>query len=64
MVAHCLLVEGARGLTLVDTGFGTDDLAAPHRRLGTGFVRLMGLALDPAETAVAQVRALGHSPET
>jgi glyoxylase-like metal-dependent hydrolase (beta-lactamase superfamily II) len=60
MVAHCLLVEGAHGLTLVDSGFGTADLAAPHKRLGRGFVRMMGLSLDPAETAVAQVRALGY----
>jgi glyoxylase-like metal-dependent hydrolase (beta-lactamase superfamily II) len=63
IVAHCLLVEGPSGLTLVDTGFGTGDLAAPRQRLGRGFVSMMGPALDPAETAVAQVRALGHRPE-
>ena len=63
MVAHCLLVEGPRGLTLVDTGLGTGDLAAPRKRMGSAFVKMMGPALDPAETAVAQVRALGHHPE-
>lgn len=62
MVAHCLLIEGPRGLTLVDTGFGSDDLAAPRQRLGLGFVKGLGPALDPAETAAAQVRALGHDP--
>ena len=31
MVAHCLLVERADGLLLVDTGFGTDDIADPSR---------------------------------
>lgn len=33
MVAHCLLLETADGLVLLDTGFGTGDLARP-RRLG------------------------------
>jgi glyoxylase-like metal-dependent hydrolase (beta-lactamase superfamily II) len=58
LVAHCLLVEGERGLTLVDTGFGTADLA--EKRMGRAFIRLAGPALDPAETAVAQVRAAGY----
>jgi glyoxylase-like metal-dependent hydrolase (beta-lactamase superfamily II) len=58
LVAHCLLVEGDQGLTLVDTGFGTADLA--QKRLGRAFVRLTGPSLDPAETAVAQVRAAGY----
>lgn len=62
MVAHCLVIEGAAGLTLVDTGFGTGDLANPRKRMGTPFVKAMRPALDPAETAVAQVRALGHDP--
>lgn len=58
MVAHCLLVERDRGLTLVDTGFGTADIA--ERRMGRAFIALMGTALDPAETALAQVRAAGY----
>lgn len=61
MVAHCLLVERPGGLLLVDTGFGTGDLADP-RRLGQPFRALLRPALDPAETAIAQVRALGHDP--
>jgi glyoxylase-like metal-dependent hydrolase (beta-lactamase superfamily II) len=61
LVAHCLLVEGADGLTLVDTGVGTGDIADPGR-LGGPFVALVGAALDVDETAVAQVRALGHDP--
>ena len=61
LVAHCLLIEGESGLTLVDTGFGTADVADPAR-LGRGFVAALGAALDPAETAYAQVQALGHRP--
>ncbi len=62
LVAHCLLVEGDDGLTLVDTGIGTADVADP-KRLGTPFVKLVGATLDRRETALAQVRALGFSPD-
>ena len=60
LVAHCLLVERAAGLLLVDTGFGRDDVAAPAR-LGRPFVAGLRPALDPAETAAARIEALGHS---
>lgn len=59
IVAHCLLVERPDGLTLVDTGFGRDDIAAP-RRLGRPFVAALRPALIEAETAAAQVVALGQ----
>ena len=61
MVAHCLVVETADRLVLVDTGFGTGDLAHPKRRLGVMLPALRP-ALDPAETALAQLRELGHKP--
>jgi glyoxylase-like metal-dependent hydrolase (beta-lactamase superfamily II) len=61
MVAHCLLVERPEGLLLVDTGFGTGDLADP-KRLGQPFRALTRPALDPAEPAVARIRALGLDP--
>lgn len=59
-IAHCLLVERAEGFTLVDSGFGTADLADP-RRLGTPFLAGMRPALAPAETALAQLQALGYA---
>ena len=61
LVAHCLLVEGADGLTLVDTGLGAGDVADP-KRLGGPFVKAVGATLDLDETAVAQVQALGYAP--
>ena len=61
MVAHCLLVERPEGLLLVDTGYGSDDVADP-RRLGLPFKALVRPALDLAETAAAQIRALGLDP--
>jgi glyoxylase-like metal-dependent hydrolase (beta-lactamase superfamily II) len=57
-VCQCLLVEGADGLVLVDTGFGIDDTRDP-RRLGRFFNATIRPRLDPAETARAQVEALG-----
>lgn len=62
MVAHCLLVERDHGLVLVDTGFGSGDLASPRQRLGAAFLAIMRPSLDLAETAREQVRALGHEP--
>lgn len=62
MVAHVLLVERPDGLLLVDTGFGTDDLADPGR-LGAPFRAAVRPDLDPAQTALAQVRALGFAPD-
>lgn len=63
MVAHCLLVETERdGLVLVDTGFGTRDVSGASG-LSRPFRTLAGPTLSHAETAVAQVQALGYSPD-
>ena len=62
MVCHVLLIETNDGLVLVDTGLGTGDIADP-KRLGGAFVKVLGAALDPAETAVAQVQALGFAAD-
>ncbi|TDV42225.1 glyoxylase-like metal-dependent hydrolase (beta-lactamase superfamily II) [Actinophytocola oryzae] len=59
LVCHVLAVETGDGLVLVDTGFGTADIADPRRRVGV--VRfLVHPALDPAETAVRQLTELGY----
>jgi glyoxylase-like metal-dependent hydrolase (beta-lactamase superfamily II) len=62
LVAHCVLVETERdGLVLIDTGFGTRDV---ERRtpISRAFRTLVAPALDPAETAIAQIAALGLDP--
>jgi glyoxylase-like metal-dependent hydrolase (beta-lactamase superfamily II) len=61
MVCHCLLVETEAGLVLVDTGLGTDDVADPGRRLGSGFTFVTRPRLDADETAARQVVRLGFS---
>ena len=60
IVCHVLLCELDDRLVLVDTGFGTADIADPARRLGASR-RLLAARLDPAETAIHQVEALGFA---
>ena len=62
MVCHCLLVETHDGLALVDTGIGLGDIAEPQR-LGRRWLRQTAPRLDPAETAIQQIKALGFSPD-
>lgn len=62
IVAHCLLIETNAGLVLVDTGFGTRDIARPRERLSAIFRAVNNVQLRPEETAIAQIRALGFDP--
>lgn len=58
-VAHCLLLEtDSDGLVLVDTGLGLRDIAEPQR-LPAAFRWVLRPQLDRAETAHAQIIALG-----
>ena len=61
LICHSLLLELPDGLALVDGGLGTGDLADPAR-LGRSWVWQAKPRLDPAEPALAQVRALGFDP--
>jgi len=63
IVCHCLLIESDQGLILVDTGFGTRDVADPHHRLSEFFLHMNQIQLRPEETALAQVKRLGFKPE-
>lgn len=63
IVCHCLLIESDQGLILVDTGFGTRDVADPHHRLSEFFLQMNQIQLRPEETALAQVKRLGFKPE-
>ncbi len=59
LVDHCLLIATDRRLILVDTGFGTQDVTDPARRLGP-VRRVLGLRIDHDTTARAQVERLGY----
>jgi glyoxylase-like metal-dependent hydrolase (beta-lactamase superfamily II) len=58
---HCLLVEGANGLVLVDTGFGLNDVANPRHRLSQFFLELLDPDFREELTAVRQIEALGFA---
>ncbi|BCL25482.1 MBL fold metallo-hydrolase [Streptomyces aurantiacus] len=62
LVCHVLAVETGNGLVLVDSGFGTKDIAEPARRIG-GIRHLIRPALDLRETALHQIRQLGFRAE-
>jgi len=59
LVCHVLLVEAPGGLVLVDTGMGTDDCDPARTRIHRAFRTLVRPRLERAETALAQVEALG-----
>jgi glyoxylase-like metal-dependent hydrolase (beta-lactamase superfamily II) len=62
LVCHCLLIETASsGLVLIDTGLGLNDVARPYPRLNRALCALTGLRLRAAETAAAQIDALGFA---
>lgn len=61
-VTHCLLVETADGLVLVDTGLGLGDYEQPTGRM-RAFLALNRVPQRPEETAIRQVVRLGYSPE-
>jgi glyoxylase-like metal-dependent hydrolase (beta-lactamase superfamily II) len=58
IVCHCLLIEAADCLVLIDTGFGTGDISNP-RQLGVAFNALMRPEQDAQLTALRQIEALG-----
>jgi glyoxylase-like metal-dependent hydrolase (beta-lactamase superfamily II) len=61
LVCHVLALELPGGLALIDTGFGTDDVR-DVRRLGQPFRALTSPRPRLEETALHQLRALGHDP--
>lgn len=61
LVAHCLLIEAGGSLVLVDTGFGTGDVADP-KRLGQPFRALIRPRTEAHATAIHQIRELGLDP--
>ena len=55
LCCHCLLLETADGLTLVDTGFGTADVRNPRSRLSGFFLTLLSPDFREEMTAVRQI---------
>ena len=59
---HCLLIETAESLVLVDTGMGLEDMDHPARRLGAPFHAAFRVQADRADTALEGLRRLGLDP--
>ena len=59
MVCHVLLIETDNGLVLVDSGFGTDDCAAPKRAGPSRHMLRATLSLE--ETVSHQLDQLGYA---
>jgi glyoxylase-like metal-dependent hydrolase (beta-lactamase superfamily II) len=59
LCCHCLLLEGDGGLTLVDTGFGLNDVRNPQARLSSFFLTLLRPEFREELTALRQVERLG-----
>jgi glyoxylase-like metal-dependent hydrolase (beta-lactamase superfamily II) len=62
LTCHCLLVETARELVLVDTGFGLRDIADPRSRLSKFFLFLLRPEFREEYAAVRQIARLGYDP--
>lgn len=62
MVTHCLLIETADCLVLVDTGFGLDDMRDGRSRLGGPFCSVIRPQFDERATAIRQIEAMGFDP--
>lgn len=62
LTCHCLLVELADCLVLIDTGLGRRDVANPTARLSRFFLGLVSPDFRDEMTAHQQIAALGFDP--
>lgn len=62
LACHCMLVETAGSLVLVDTGFGLRDVADPKTRISKLFLGLLAPDFREEMTAIRQIERLGFDP--
>ncbi len=58
-MCHCLLLEDAAGLALVDSGIGLLDVQNPVGRLGQQLIDVAGFQFNEHDTAVRRIEQLG-----
>lgn len=63
LACHCLLIETRRGLVLVDTGLGLQDVRDPRGRLSAFFLGLVSPEFREEMTAVRQIERMGFSAD-
>lgn len=62
LTCHCILVETASELILIDTGFGLRDVHQPRTRLSKFFLAMVRPDLREEMTAIRQIEGLGFDP--
>lgn len=63
LTCHCVLLETERGLVLLDTGFGLNDVRSPEKRLSPFFLKMNRPQFVESATAVRQIERLGFRAE-
>lgn len=63
VVCHCLLLQEAGRLVLIDTGIGLQDVRNPVARLGQPLIDMAGFQFHEFDTAIRRIEALGLSPD-
>lgn len=63
VLCHCLLLEDANGLALVDTGIGIQDVLHPLERIGKTIINQAGFNFNISETAISKIERLGFSKD-
>jgi glyoxylase-like metal-dependent hydrolase (beta-lactamase superfamily II) len=61
-ITHCLLIETAKGLVLVDSGLGLTDYENPSLKM-RAFKAINQVSRKVEETAFRQVSTLGYAPQ-
>ena len=56
---HCLLLELADDVALIDTGIGLLDIARPVERIGASIIEAAGFQFRESDTAALQLEHLG-----
>ena len=57
---HCVLIEHAGRLALIDSGIGLDDIARPAERIGRAVIDAAGFQFQEELTAARQIGRLGY----
>lgn len=58
-IGHCLLLEGEKGLVLIDSGIGLSETKEPEKMLGKELIEITGFKFDERITAIKQIENLG-----
>ena len=60
LVCHCLVIETAEGLVLVDTGYGVKDVRHTRGRITKPMMAMLNIQLRERDTALRQLEGIGH----